>query len=266
MTKLPTQLSLAHMDIKADARLSDFQAPSFRPILSAIQEMLEGKVQELYLFGDVGSGKTHLLTAMHKAYLATQKSAIFISLAEFLHTDPQALSGLEMFRLIIIDDIHLAIRHRDWQEALFHLINRARRQECQLLYSATIPPNELEFELPDLITRLSQAPSFALPNGEHAIDRHALLMAILRQKGWQLPEVIIEHFVAEGPRHAGDMMQVLTAIVPYFSHRGRKLPQKLLDEIKNAITKQSLLVELADLHLDEPDKHEMPELPLTHYL
>lgn len=250
MTTDPVQLSLAHMDIKTDAHLDDFYAPSFAPILSAVNELVAGKLPELYLFGEVGSGKTHLLSAIHKAYLTTRQTAIFVSLQDMLDTDAQALMGLEMFNLIIIDDIHLVAYRRDWQEALFHLINKARRQNRQLIYTATTPPNELEFEVLDLITRLSQTLSLALPDGSNANDRRALLGSILHQKGWQLPESIFEHFVEEGPRHAGDMLKVMHAIIPYVHYRGRKPSQKLVDEIKNAIKQQSLLVELSDLDLD----------------
>lgn len=250
MTTQPVQLSLAHMDIKTDAHLNDFHAPSFAPILSAIHELIAGNLQELYLFGNAGSGKTHLLFATHKAYLTSKQTAIFISLKDMLDADSQALMGLETFNLIIIDDIHLIAHRRDWQEALFHLINKARRQNRQLIYTATTPPNELEFEILDLVTRLSQTLTLALPDGSNPDDRRALLHAILHQKGWQLPESIFEHFVEEGPHHVGDMLTVLHAIIPYFHYRGRKLPQKLLEEIKNAIKQQSLLVELADLDLE----------------
>lgn len=269
MSTQPVQLSLAYMDIKTDAKLSDFDAPSFTPILCAVHELIDGKIPELYLIGNTGSGKSHLLSAIHKAYLKTGRSAIFVSLQEIISTDTQALTGLEMFNLILIDDLHLAAQHLDWQEALFHLINRARRQHCQLIYSATAPTNELGFSILDLTTRLSQALTFVLPSGDNDRDRRALLSAILRQKGWQLPDSISDYLVEAGPHHVGDMLKVVSAIVPYVNYRGRKLPQKLLDEIKAIIRQESLLVELADIELDQPfesdDNHTLT-LPMTHYL
>lgn len=262
----PIQLSLAHIDIKADASLHDFDAPSFMPIVSAAHELLQGKIRELYFFGNAGSGKTHLLSAIQKSYLERHEMAIFLSLSEMINTDVQVLTGLEMFGLIIIDDIHVVASHHEWQVALFHLINRARSQKCQLIYSASGTPSELNLSLPDLVTRLSQVLNFALPNGGRVEDRRALLNAILRQKGWQLPESIHEHFVQQGPQYAGDMVAVLTAIAPYFSHRNRgRLPQKLIDEIKDAIQEQSLLVELSDIDLEPPlvlSDHHTLQLPI----
>lgn len=246
-----TQLSLLGLDVKKEASVSDFFAPSFTPILSSVYDLLHAHVSELYLFGEGGTGKTHLLSAIHRQY--TQNSgntAIFLSFKDI--DDTSALLGLELFSLILLDDIDTIQHQREWQEALFHLINRARAQSCKLIYTANSRPNELKLDLPDLTTRLAQVLQFALPNGNEPADRRATLEAILKQKGWQLPESVKSYFVAEGPHVAGDMVTVLTAITPYFKYKRRKLPQKLFDDIKNAIKTQSLLVEIADIDFGQP--------------
>lgn len=61
---MPIQLSLAHIDIKQDASLDDLKAPSFAPILNAVRELIDGSMRELYIYGDIGTGKTHLLLSL----------------------------------------------------------------------------------------------------------------------------------------------------------------------------------------------------------
>ncbi len=253
-----TQLSFAGLDIKKEASLQDFYAPSFTPILSSVYEVLYGSVRELFLSGESGTGKTHLLSAIYKQYLTTNNMAILLSVGEVLD-DANALSGLEMFSLILLDDIHLIGGRADWQEALFHLINRARVNDCKLIYTANVPAQALDLQLLDLTTRLAQALQFALPNGAHLADRQAVLDAILKQKGWQLPDSIKSYFVEEGPHLPADMVKVLSAITPYFKYKGRRLPQKLFDDIKKAIQTQSLLMEIADINFAS-DNHQ-PALP-----
>lgn len=249
---MPIQLSLAHIDIKQDASLDDLKAPSFAPILNAVRELIDGSMRELYIYGDTGAGKTHLLSAIYAEFLKKHGMAIFLSLGEFLGDDVSALVGLEAFKLIIIDDVHLAVSHREWQEALFHLINRARNHNTKLIFSSAASINELGFEVTDLTTRLSQGLGLELPNGSLYEDRKATLKSLLKQKGWQIPEVIFEHLLNDGPHHVGDMLKVLEAITPLFNYRYRgKLPQKIIEEIKLAINEQSLMVELADIHLDD---------------
>lgn len=257
---MPTQLSLEHIDVKQAASLDDFCSSGFVPVLSAVQELIKGNVPELYVFGESGSGKSHLLSAIYRHYTQAGRTAIFLSMAELIETETQALFGLEMFNLIMIDDIQLIKHKDDWQEALFHLINRGRQANCQFIYAANAPPTTLGFSLLDLITRLSQALNFRLPDGVDIEDRRALLASLLRQKGWQLPPAITDCLINEGPHHVGDMMQVLNAIIPHFNHTRGKLSTKQLESLKDAIRQQSFLIELTDFE-DNTDT----QIPMTYY-
>lgn len=244
------QLSLFSVDIKQAASLQDFNAPSFLPILKAVDELLDGSLTELYIYGSDGSGKTHLLTAIYSEYIKRDNNAIFLSFRELLDSDIEALTGLEAFHLIIIDDIHLA-HTQEWQEALFHLINRVRTFNGKLIFSANLPVVELPFGFMDLTTRLAQSLNFLMPDGTNIDDRSALIHSILKQKGWLLPESIVDHLLKEGPHLPKDMVSVLTYISSYFTHRNNtKIPKKLLDEVKDAIIEQSFLLELAEFDQD----------------
>ena len=86
-----------------------------------------------------------------------------------------------------------------WQEALFHLINRSREGQRQLLFAANKPADDLPFQLRDLMTRLAQAPTFKVPTGHDLADRQALLKSILRRRGWQFDDRIIDHLWTDGP-------------------------------------------------------------------
>lgn len=244
------QLSLFSVDIKQAASLQDFNAPSFLPILKAVDELLDDSLTELYIYGSDGSGKTHLLTAIYSEYIKRDNNAIFLSFRELLDSDIEALTGLEAFHLIIIDDIHLA-HTQEWQEALFHLINRVRTFNGKLIFSANLPVVELPFGFMDLTTRLAQSLNFLMPDGTNIDDRSALIHSILKQKGWLLPESIVDHLLKEGPHLPKDMVSVLTYISSYFTHRNNtKIPKKLLDEVKDAIIEQSFLLELAEFDQD----------------
>lgn len=245
-----TQLDLLNLEVRQDAKLDDFRAPSFYPILAALQQLIDGKVNELFLYGDKGVGKTHFLSAAHSHY-SKNNTAIFVSLGDFL-ADVGALAGLEAFSLIVIDDVHLVGQSHRSQEALFHLINRANAHKSKLLFASRTAPSELGLSFVDLWTRLNRSLSFALPDGTLFEDRQATLKSILRHKGWQIPDEVFAYLLEEGPYQAGDMLKVLNAITPLFNYRYRgRLPQKLLEEIKNAIHTQSLMVELSDLGLPQ---------------
>lgn len=243
-----------NLDLKQDVSLSDFNSDGFLSVLNAIRELGLGNLRELFIIGGYGFGKTHLAAAIYRNYTQVyKKNAISLSLGDMIDTDEDAsaLIGLEMFDLIIIDDLHLVHRSREWQEELFHLINRVREQNKQMVFLANNPAHELEIGLLDLVTRLSLAPTFRIPTNENIDDRQALLSSILRRKNWRLPEPIFEFMLHNGPRNAGDMIQVLDRISPLLTHLSRvQVPKKIIDESKNIIESETFLLEISEHKTD----------------
>lgn len=242
------QLSL-NLEIKHDASLSDFAGPGWMPIMDAIRQMHVGLMRQLYLFGSPATGKSHLLSAICESFIEMDRSAICLSLNELVYTDVNVLSSLETFDVIAIDDLEVLQVSTQWQEALFHLINRSREGQRQLIFAAKKPAGELPLQLTDLLSRLSQAPAFRVPDGHDIEDRKALLESILRRRGWQFDERIIDHLLTEGPHRIGAMMDVLNYIQPMFSNMGRPTISKaMITEAIKTIDEQTLVAELADIH------------------
>ncbi len=242
------QLSL-NLDIKHDASLSDFSGPGWMSIIDAVRQLHVGLIGQLYLFGSPATGKSHLLSAICESFIDMNKSAICLSLNELVHTDVNVLSSLENFDVIAIDDLDVLERSSQWQEALFHLINRSREGQRQLLFAANKPASELPFQLTDLLSRLSQAPTFKVPDGHQLADRQALLESILRRRGWQFDERILHHLLTEGPHRIGAMMEVLNYIQPMFSNLGRSnISKAVIGDALRTIDEQTLAAELADIN------------------
>ncbi len=241
------QLSL-NLDIKHDASLSDFSGPGWMSIIDAVRQLHVGLIGQLYLFGSPATGKSHLLSAICESFIDINKSAICLSLNELVNTDVNVLSSLENFDVIAIDDLDVLERSSQWQEALFHLINRSREGQRQLLFAANKPASELPFQLTDLLTRLSQAPTFKVPDGHELADRQALIDSILRRRGWQFDERILDYLLTEGPHRIGAMMEVLNYIQPMFSNLGRNnISKAVISDALRTIDEQTLAAELADI-------------------
>ena len=260
------QLSL-NLDIKHDASLSDFAGPGWMSIIDAVRQLHVGLIGQLYLFGSPETGKSHLLSAICESFIEMDKSAICLSLNELIHTDVNVLSSLENFSLLAIDDLEVLEQSSQWQEALFHLINRSREGQRQLIFASNQPAAELPFQLTDLLTRLAQSPSFKVPNGHDLADRQALLQSILRRRGWQFDERIINHLLTEGPHRIGSMMEVLNYIQPMFSNLGRSnISKAVISDALRTIDEQTLAAELADIaqetqvdnEVANQDQHTMP--------
>ena len=52
---------------------------------------------------------------------------------EAINFDPSILEGVSELNLICIDDVDLINKRREWEIALFNLINECYEKECLLL-------------------------------------------------------------------------------------------------------------------------------------
>ncbi len=242
-----SQLNL-ELDIKDNASLSDFSGPSWTAVIDAVRQLHIGLVHQLYVFGEQGTGKSHLLSAICESFIDLNCPTICLSLPDLLSTSVDVLSSLETFDVIAIDDVQVIENYPEWQEGLFHLINRSKEQNKKLIFASTKPANKMDFALIDLTTRLSQATSFKVPNGRKFADRQATLNSILHRRGWQFDDRILQHLLKEGPHHTSDMMKVLRYIQPLFASLPRKrVSRASVTEAIKIIDEQTLLTELATI-------------------
>lgn len=254
-----TDLFQSSLDLKvqAESQLADFNSVGYQAVIIAIENLCQGELSEMFIYGKKGVGKSHLALAIYNEYTLTGKTAVILSLTTMKQkegNDTSVLQGLSFFDLIILDDVDAVVGSREWQEGLFHLINEIRRDKKQLIFLANNSARELGIDLLDLLTRLSLAPSFKLPDGDNPADRKAMLSSILRRKNWRLPPEIFEYLVNEGAYHASGMMRVLDSISPLLPRLGRSpVSKKTLDETKKIIDKEALLLELDDYIIEETD-------------
>ena len=114
-----------------------------------------GDEQQIYIWGESGTGKSHLLQASCQQAKADGKDPFFLAFDTDKLPSPNLLDGLEELELVCFDDIHLIAGHQDWEDALFAFYNSHRQNNHKLLLAADCPPKYLPFELPDLKTRMS---------------------------------------------------------------------------------------------------------------
>jgi DnaA family protein len=108
----------------------------------------------IYLWGREGSGKSHVLQALCRSVSERQKPAALLALRNKEQYSPSMLQGLEGLSLVCIDDIGAIAADHVWEEALFHLYNRAHDRKTALIITGAAPPAQLPLLLHDLKSRL----------------------------------------------------------------------------------------------------------------
>lgn len=164
------------------------------------------RLRFIWIWGQSGSGRTHLLQAACR--LADQEGwrCVFLPLGQL--DSPAILDGLAQVDLVCMDDLDRVIGKRDWAEAIFHLLNDLTDQGHQLMVSSLKPPVAVETDLPDLKTRLMAALPLETPRLSDAI-RLKLLRQRARSRGLSLSDEAAQFILHRSRREMDVLMRGL---------------------------------------------------------
>jgi len=152
---LPKQLPL-HFEFRANQTFDDFFPGSNLEIINHLQKSSEGTGERLiFLWGQSGLGKSHLLQACCQQAKSQQLSSFYFALSPLELPDPGLLTGLDKFDIVCFDNIEHIAGNQPWEQAFFNFFNLHRDQGHTLILSASAPPNEIAIQLPDLKTRFN---------------------------------------------------------------------------------------------------------------
>jgi DnaA family protein len=120
----------------------------------------------------------------------------------------EVLADIENLRLVSLDNLQAVAADSAWEEALFHLINRALGTGCRLLFSADSAPRQLGVQLPDLQSRLSGGVVYQLPELADA-DKSEILKFRSQRRGIELSEESARYILVRAARSLGELMELL---------------------------------------------------------
>jgi DnaA family protein len=116
----------------------------------------------LYLWGETGSGKSHLLQAACQQAQAQGEQPAYLPFKSEHGLQPAMLEGLEAFSLVCLDDLQQLAGEPTWERAIFNLFNQLRDRGARLVIACDRPPGQLPLQLPDLASRLTWGPCYHL--------------------------------------------------------------------------------------------------------
>lgn len=218
-----TEQLLLNLHPRSSARLGDFAAADHTLLRAALTDMLVNPAASLlYLHGEPGCGRSHLLAALCAEAQSLGLSAALLPLATLREESPALLDGLEGQDLLVLDDVDHVAGDSAWEEALFHLFNRAHAAGSRLVFSAAQLPSRSGFCLPDLVSRLNLAPLWELGQPDDA-GREAMLVAGAGRRGLLLEPDLLRYLVQRGPRGSGRLLALLERLDQQSLVAGRRL-------------------------------------------
>ncbi len=193
-----------------------FQAPEYATldnfIVGANEQLLfslkNDSEQLIYLWGDKGSGKTHLLESIVLYYHSLEKNAIYIPLQLDDNLEPELLDSLESFDLVCLDNIQNIAGHELWEEALFDFFNRIREAGGRLILAAEQNAHNLPVKLADLRSRLSWGITYQIKTLNDD-DKISALKFRAHQRGFQMNDDVACYLMKHAPRDMSGLMSLL---------------------------------------------------------
>jgi DnaA family protein len=170
-----------------------------------------------YLWGDSGSGKTHLLKAVREALRETGAAVGWLDAAV---QEPPEFN--ENWAAVLMDDVHLYTSVQ--QHAAFNWFVNAQTHQRWVLGAGELPPADLKLR-DDLRTRLGWGHVFQLQVlGEP--ERRAVLRQAADARGVFLGDDVMDFILTRFSRDLGSLMELLDLIDGYAlqTKRGITIP------------------------------------------
>lgn len=187
-----------------------------RSVLDGLFNWLPPENEELlfFLWGEEGSGKTHLLKASALPYCDAA-------------VDP-GLHGIDRkLQRYAVD--HVDKLDEQGQVALFNLFNRFRHEKGKLLVAARNAPAKMVMR-EDLRTRLANGLTYRVsPLTDH--EKKAVLLADAQARKLPLSDEMVDYLLLRAPRDMRSLTALLEAIDRYSLEHKRVITQPLLREI-----------------------------------
>lgn len=216
------QLTLALFD-DAHVDLEDYVAGPNQLAVDALSSWLADQGPWfLLLWGQPGTGKSHLIQAAVRAVGRKGLRAMYVPLAEVLAFGSAVLDDLETMDYLAIDDIHLAAGDPGWEQALFNLFNRSHGAGGRLLISSRTGPRGSRFVLPDLGSRLNSGLIYQLVDLDDG-EKQAVLQQRAVRTGLSLPDHVARYLIRRLRRDMRELDRIFERIDAASLSAGREL-------------------------------------------
>jgi chromosomal replication initiator protein len=231
----------------------------------AVAELPGEAYNPLFLYGDPGLGKTHLLVAIAN-YLRKRRRdiAVVYTTAERFTSEfvaslrSNGASGAELFKrryrnvgALLIDDVQFLEDKPRTEDEFFHTFNDLYAAGSQIVLSSDRPPEAME----RLTERLRDRFAWGLAvqvQGPDLATRVALLRRLATERAIVVPDIeVLRQIAVTVPTNLRQLEGALTRVVAYASLLGEAPSPELVEEALAARNSGVPLPEKADPELSE---------------
>ena len=197
----------------------------------------------LFIYGDVGLGKTHLMQAIANFILKNDpsKKIMYVTSEKFTNELIDSIrnknsSSSAQFRekyrnndVLMVDDIQFIIGKESTQEEIFHTFNELHEAKKQIIISSDRPPKEFETLENRLVSRFEWGLTVDIQPPDYETR-----MAILRKKeeneGYNIDNEVIKYISSNVRSNIRELEGALTKVIALSKLDNREITLELAEE------------------------------------
>jgi DnaA family protein len=221
--QLPLNIHLSEVN-----RFSNFLPGQNEELVTSLEDNLADLtsdstpgVEIIFIWGGVGTGKTHLLQAACRKARDLEIESVYLPLGQPGVDQPGILDDLYSLKLVCIDNIQVIAGQPAWEAALFSLYENIRGRG-QLIVASDRAPSESGFNLPDLVSRFQRGLVYGLKSLDH--DQR---MQVLRQRAQLRGIAISDEAAAFIEKHFPRDMPSLVRLLEQLDHESLVQQRKI---------------------------------------
>lgn len=195
----------------------------------------------LFLYGGVGSGKTHLMQAIAWQILGRipVRTVIYLSAEKFMYRFVQALrfQNIMFFKeqlrsadVLIIDDVQFIAGKEATQKELFHTFNTLVEQGCQIIISADQSPDDLCGIEESLRSRLGWGLVADIHDTTYEL-RFSILQNRAKHLGITVPKPVLEFLASKISSNIRNLEGALNRITAHAQLVGHDITMEITREL-----------------------------------
>ncbi len=196
----------------------------------------------LFIYGETGRGKTHLIQAIgnHLKTLDKTKKVYYITSEKFAVDYINSLQANKInyfkekyrkYDVFIMDDIQFLSNKEKTQEELFHLFNNLYDNNKQIIFSSDKHPNFIPNLENRLKSRFGAGMIVDIPAPDHE-SRAAILRAKAQLNNFNMNPEVVEYIATTIDTNIRELEGTLNALICQAQLKGKDLT---LNDVKNII-------------------------------
>lgn len=195
-----------------------------------IKNIFSNKNNQIYIWGEKFTGKSHLLYSANNHFSSIEKKCIYLPMKDYKLFDPEIINNFCDYDLICIDDIDFIFGIKDWEYSFFKMINKALDNSKKIIYTSSSSLVENKINLKDLHSRLSWGLVYRINNPDDHI-KEKILNKIIHEKEYNISLDVCRYLLNRKDRDLVSLIKIIHKVGYYSLSTNKKISIKSLSSI-----------------------------------